>query len=65
MKIRFLVSIGGSTGVYGPGDEADWEDNKDAKRLIEAGFAEAVTPSKKPTKKTATAPAAAETAATE
>ena len=34
MKIRFLVSIGGSTGVFGPGDEADWEDNKDAKRLI-------------------------------
>lgn len=64
MKIRFLVSIGGSTGAFSPGDETDWADNKDAKRLIEAGFAEAVTPSKKP-KTTATAPAAAETAATE
>jgi hypothetical protein len=65
MQIRLLVSISGSTGTFSAGDVTDWKDNADAKRLIGAGFAEVVTTDKKTTKSKATAPAAAETAATD
>ena len=64
MKIKFLVSIAGSTGVFAPGETTDWADKEDAQRLIEAGFAEKVTP-KKATKQTAAASKPKETAATE
>ena len=64
MKIKFLVSIAGSTGVFAPGETTDWADKEDAQRLIDAGFAEKVTP-KKATKQTAAAPKPKETAATE
>jgi len=50
LQIKFLVSIAGPTGVFAPGDITDWADAKDAKRLIDAGFAEKV-PAKKTTKK--------------
>ena len=64
MKIKFLVSIGGSEGVFAPGDVTDWKDSKDAQRLIDAGFAEKVAP-KKATKQNAAASKPKETAATE
>ena len=52
MKIRFLESISGPDGTFGPGDETDW-DSTEAKRFIEAGVAEAVKPARKSTKETA------------
>ena len=64
MKIKFLVSIAGSTGVFGPGETTDWADKEDAQRLIDAGFAVKVTP-KKATKQNAAASKPKETAATE
>ncbi len=65
MKIKFLVSIAGSTGVFAPGETTDWADKEDAQRLIDAGFAEKVTPKKATKKETAAKTTAAETAATD
>jgi hypothetical protein len=36
LKIRLLASISGPAGTFVPGDETDWPDDKDAKRLIDA-----------------------------
>ena len=44
MKIRFLTRV--SSSVYGshkPGEVFDWTDDNEAKQLIAAGMAEAVT----------------------
>jgi hypothetical protein len=42
MKIKILESISAVHGSFSPGEIADWPDSKDAKRLIDAGIAEAV-----------------------
>jgi hypothetical protein len=62
MKIRILTSISGVGGAHRPGDEVEWSDNDDAKRLIEAGYAEAVTPTKNKKVETAKSKQAVETA---
>jgi hypothetical protein len=62
MKIRMLTSITGVAGSHRPGDEIEWSDNDDAKRLIEAGYAEAVTPTKNKKVETAKSKQAVETA---
>ena len=62
MQIKFLVSIAGPTGVFAPGDITEWKDNKDAQRLIDAGFAEKVAAKKTTKKETAAENKAAETA---
>ena len=63
MQIKFLVSIAGPTGVFAPGDITDWADAKDAKRLIDAGFAEKVAAKKTTKKEIAAETKTAETAA--
>jgi hypothetical protein len=47
MRIKFNESLSGPNGVHMPGDEVDWSDNAEAKRLIDAGIASAITPVKK------------------
>jgi hypothetical protein len=63
LKLKFLVSIAGPTGVFAPGDITDWKDSKDAQRLVDAGFAEKVAAKKTTKKETAAETKAAETAA--
>ena len=41
MKIKLLTGLSGPDCSYSPGDEAEFP-NDEAKRLIEAGFAEPV-----------------------
>lgn len=65
MKIRLLASISGPAGTFVPGDETDWPDDKDAKRLIDAGIAEKVTPARKTKVEKATSTKAVETATTD
>ena len=65
MKIRFLTRV--SSSVYGshkPGDVFDWADDKEAKQLIAAGMAEAVTRKTKAKTETASAKGEVETATT-
>ena len=53
MKIRFLTRV--SSSIYGshkPGDVFDWKDDAEAKQLIAAGMAEAVSKSTKVEKAT-------------
>ena len=65
MKIRMLTSISGTTGSYAEGDIVDWPDDKDAKRLIAAGFAEKPPAAKGKKTETAAAKAVVETATTD
>ena len=54
MKIRFLTRV--SSWIHGshkPGDVFDWKDAAEAKQLIAAGMAEAVSKSTKVEKATA------------
>ena len=54
MKIRFLTRVSSSIhGSHKPGDVFDWKDDKEAKQLIAAGMAEAVSKSAKVEKATA------------
>ena len=54
MKIRFLTRVSSSVhGSHKPGDVFDWKDDKEAKQLIAAGMAEAVSKSAKVEKATA------------
>jgi hypothetical protein len=62
MRIRLLESISGVHGSFGAGEEIDWQDDKDAKRLIAAGIAEALTPARKKKVETAKDTKAVETA---
>ncbi len=55
MKIKVLESISAVHGSFAPGDVTDWPDSKDAKRLIDAGVAEAVAGSSRTKKKVETA----------
>jgi hypothetical protein len=41
-RIRFLTSVATNLRAFEKGDEADWADDKDARRLCEAGHAERV-----------------------
>ena len=53
MKIRFLTRVSSSIhGSHKPGDVFDWKDDKEAKQLIAAGMAEAVSKSTKVEKAT-------------
>ena len=53
MKIRFLQRVASSVhGSHKPGDVFDWNDDAEAKQLIAAGMAEAVTKSTKVEKAT-------------
>ena len=36
MRIKFNVGMSGPDGVMNPGDEVDWKDSSEAKRLIDA-----------------------------
>ena len=62
MKIRLLESISGTYGSFAPGEETDWADDKDAARLVAAGIAEKVTPTRKTKVEKATASKTVETA---
>ena len=62
MKIRLLQSISGTNGSFAPGEETDWADDKDAARLVAAGIAEKVTPTRKTKVEKATASKTVETA---
>ena len=54
MKIRFLQRVSSSVhGSHKPGDVFDWKDDAEAKHLIAAGMAEAVSKSTKVEKATA------------
>ena len=54
MKIRFLTRVSSSVhGSHKPGDIFDWKDDAEAKQLIAAGMAEAVSKSTKVEKATA------------
>ena len=54
MRIRFLTRVSSSIhGSHKPGDIFDWKDDKEAKQLIAAGMAEAVSKSAKVEKATA------------
>ena len=54
MKIRFLQRVSSSIhGSHKPGDVFDWKDDAEAKQLIAAGMAEAVSKSAKVEKATA------------
>jgi len=54
LKIRFLTRVSSSIhGSHKPGDVFDWKDDKEAKQLIAAGMAEAVSKSTKVEKATA------------
>ena len=53
MRIRLLQHVSSSVhGSHKAGDIADWNDDKEAKQLIAAGMAEAVTKSTKVEKAT-------------
>ena len=53
MKIRFLTRVSSSVhGSHKPGDVFDWKDDAEAKQLIAAGMAEAVSKSTKVEKAT-------------
>ena len=53
MKIRFLERVSSSVhGSHKPGDIFDWKDDAEAKQLIAAGMAEAVSKSTKVEKAT-------------
>ena len=53
MKIRFLTRVSSSVhGSHKPGDIFDWKDDAEAKQLIAAGMAEAVSKSPKVEKAT-------------
>lgn len=52
MKIKMLCGISGPEIVAKPGEEIEWPDDSEAKRMIEAGIAEAVAV--KPVKKAET-----------
>ena len=53
MKIRMLEHVSSSIhGSHQAGDITDWADDKEAKQLIAAGMAEAVTKSTKVEKAT-------------
>ena len=53
MKIRFLQRVSSSIhGSHKPGDVFDWKDDAEAKQLIAAGMAEAVSKSTKVEKAT-------------
>ena len=53
MKIRFLERVSSSVhGSHKPGDVFDWKDDKEAKQLIAAGMAEAVSKATKVEKAT-------------
>ena len=53
MKIRFLQRVSSSVhGSHKPGDVFDWKDDAEAKQLIAAGMAEAVSKSTKVEKAT-------------
>ncbi len=53
MKIRFLTRVSSSIhGSHKPGDVFDWKDDAEAKQLIAAGMAEAVSKSTKVEKAT-------------
>ena len=53
MKIRFLTRVSSSIhGSHKPGDVFDWKDDHEAKQLIAAGMAEAVSKSTKTEKAT-------------
>ena len=43
MHIRFNSAIAGSNFSYGPGDVADWPDEKEGARLVQAGIADELT----------------------
>ena len=62
MRIRLLESIAGNAGAFARGEEVDWPDDKDAKRLIAAGIAVAATPVRKKKVETAKEAKAVETA---
>jgi hypothetical protein len=64
VRIRILQSISGSNGAFAAGEEVDWSDDTDAARLIAAGIAEKVVPTKKTKVEQATASKVAETATT-
>ena len=54
MKIRFLTRVSSSIhGSHKPGDVFDWKDDAEAKQLIAAGMAVAVSKSTKVEKATA------------
>ena len=54
MRIRFLTRVSSSIhGSHKPGDVFDWKDDAEAKQLIAAGMAEAVSKSTKVEKATA------------
>ena len=63
MRISLLHHVSSSVhGSHKAGDIADWNDDKEAKQLIAAGMAEAVTKSakvEKATSRTAVEPATA------
>lgn len=65
MKIRLLTSISGTDGSYAAGEEVDWPDSKDAERLIDAGFAEKATATRKKKVEKAADTSAVETATTD
>ncbi len=62
MKILLLTPISGTNGSFAEGEVTDWADDEDAKRLIEAGFAEKVGPAKKTKVEKATSNKSVETA---
>ncbi|QQS08681.1 MAG: hypothetical protein IPK69_11930 [Phycisphaerales bacterium] len=46
MRIKFRTSISGLNYSHMPGEDVDWPDDKEAKRFIDAGYAELVEPTK-------------------
>ena len=62
MRIKFNVGMSGPDGVMNPGDEVDWKDSSEAKRLIDAGIATAVSGGRKKKTETTTASDDVETA---
>ncbi len=62
MRIRLLESVSGINGAWSAGEEVDWPDDKDAKRLVAAGIAEAATTARKKKVETAKDTKAVETA---
>lgn len=39
MRLRFTTSIAGAHYSFKPGDETEWPNDAEARRLVEAGFA--------------------------
>lgn len=44
MMIRFNTPVAGTNFSYSPGDVVDWPDERQARRMIERGIAEELTP---------------------